>query len=63
MDWFGKKVVCTKCKSDSVYIVEKEQTKEENTIEMNSINGTTCEPAVYIMTTLRCKDCGHEHCF
>lgn len=63
MDWFGKKVVCTNCKGENVYIVEREQTKEENTIDMDSISSTTSVPLVYVMITLHCKQCGHEYNF
>lgn len=56
------KTVCTKCGSDSVFIVPKEPVKlpETQTMDDFAKEVTRSVPLIYKVTTMRCKNCGYE---
>lgn len=53
---------CTKCGSDGVYVVEPGTEKLPDTQTMDEFveNISKPVPAIYKITTLRCKKCGYE---
>lgn len=57
-------LTCTKCGSHNIYTVGKEgdpnYVQKEKTIDefVKTIHEPV--PAVYILTTLKCKDCGYS---
>ena len=56
------KTVCTKCNSDEIFIVPRETEKLPETQTMDDFvkNMNASVPAIYIVTTMRCKKCGYE---
>lgn len=54
--------ICTKCGSDEVYVVQPELEKLPDTQTMDEFaeNIHKPVPAIYRMTTLKCKKCGYE---
>lgn len=52
-------IICTKCKSDKVYIVDN---NKEETKTIDEMVGEQVQNLVYKMTTWKCKDCGYEVC-
>lgn len=57
------KTICTRCKSDEIYVVTpKEEKLEEETQTMDDFVKNVGRPvnAIYKMTTIRCKKCGYS---
>lgn len=56
------KTICTKCGSDEIYIDSPKEEKIEKTQTLDEMVDNIFEPvpAIYKLTTWRCKECGYS---